>query len=276
LSPDLREHSCAYFIEPLLQHLPAESFEVFLYHDHFREDTVSGRLRARAATWRNFFGRNADAIERLIRADAPDVLIDLAGHAGLNNRLPLLARRLAPVQVNYLGSPNTTGVTSIDYRFTDAIADPVGEADAFATEKLVRFAPTAWCYAPPPGAPPVTPLPCRRVGYVTFGSFNDLSKVTDRMLALWSKILQGVTHSRLRLKGRGLSEEAIRSHLSQRFADVGVAAERVDFLERTADTQQHLALYGDVDIALDTFPYHGTTTTCEALWMGVPVVSHMG
>ena len=164
----------------------------------------------------------------------------------------------------------------MDYRFTDAIADPVGEADALATEKLVRFAPTAWCYAPPPDAPPVTLLPCRKAGYVTFGSFNDLSKITDRTLALWSKILQGVPNSRLRLKGRGLDEGAVRTHLNERLTRAGIAAERVDLLERTADTRQHLALYGETDVALDTVPYHGTTTTCEALWMGVPVVSQAG
>jgi predicted O-linked N-acetylglucosamine transferase (SPINDLY family) len=215
-------------------------------------------------------------VAQAIRADAPDILIDLAGHTGLDNRLPLFARRLAPVQVTYLGYPNTTGVPAMDYRFTDAIADPVGEADALATEKLVRFAPTAWCYAPPPEAPPVTPLPCLKAGYVTFGSFNDLSKITDRALALWSRILQGVPNSRLRLKGRGLGEGAVRTHVNERLTRAGIAAKRVDLLERTADTQQHLALYGEIDVALDTFPYHGTTTTCEALWMGVPVVSQAG
>jgi protein O-GlcNAc transferase len=275
-SPDLRQHSCAYFIEPLLQQLRAAEFEVCLYHDHFREDAVSARLRGRASVWRNFVGQPADAVEQAIRADAPDILIDLAGHTGLDNRLPLFARRLAPVQITYLGYPNTTGVPAMDYRFTDVIADPVGDADAYATEKLIRFAPTAWCYAPPADAPPVTSSPCLINGYVTFGCCNDLSKVTDRTIGFWSRILQGVPNARLRLKGRGLREGPVRVQMYDRLTRAGIDAGRVDLLERTADTRQHLAFYGDVDIALDTFPYHGTTTTCEALWMGVSVVSLVG
>ena len=153
LSPDLREHSCAYFLTPLLQHLDRNQFEVYLYHDHFREDATSARLRALAAVWRNFVGQPHPMVEKTIVQDAPDILIDLAGHTGMTNRLPLFAKRLAPVQITYLGYPNTTGVAAMDYRFTDAIADPEGEADRFATEKLVRFAPTAWVYSPPIDAP---------------------------------------------------------------------------------------------------------------------------
>lgn len=276
LSPDLRTHSCAYFIEPLLRHLDRTGFEVYLYHDHFREDAMSTRLKPLAAVWRNFVGLPGPAVEKAIRADAPDILIDLSGHTGMTNRLPLFARRLAPVQITYLGYPNTTGLPAMDYRLTDALADPVGEADAFATEKLVRFAPTAWAYAPPPDAPePVAP-PCLTRGHVTFGCFNNLAKITDRVLVLWGRVLQAVPDSRLRLKGRGLSEAPMRARYHERFARLGVPADRVDLLERTNETKDHLALYHDVDIALDTFPYHGTTTTCEALWMGVPVISLVG
>ncbi len=276
LSPDFRTHSCAYFIEPLLQHLDDAQFEVYLYHDHFREDEVTARLKPYAAVWRNFVGQPGPAVERAIRADAPDILMDLAGHTGMTNRLPLFAGRLAPVQVTYLGYPNTTGLPAMDYRLTDAQADPVGEADGFATEKLVRFAPTAWTYAPPADAPePVAP-PCVARGQVTFGCFNNLGKITDPVLSLWGRVLHAVPGARLRLKGRGLSEASVRARYHERFARLAVPVERVDLLERTADTKSHLELYHDVDIALDTFPYHGTTTTCEALWMGVPVVSRVG
>jgi protein O-GlcNAc transferase len=276
LSPDLRMHSCAYFLLPLLEHLDRSAFELCLYHDHFREDAVTARLRSLAAVWRNFVGQPESAVEPIIRADAPDILIDLAGHTGMTSRLPLLARRLAPVQVTYLGYPNTTGVPAMDYRFTDAVADPGDEADRLAAEKLVRFAPTAWTYQPPPDAPEAAGLPYATRGHVTFGCFNSPSKITDGMLARWKDLLEAVPGSRLRLKGQGLGEAGPRARYAERFSRVGLPADRVDLIERTPDTRSHLAHYREVDIALDTFPYHGTTTTCEALWMGVPVVSLAG
>ena len=275
LSPDLREHACAYFIEPLLRHLDREQFEIYLYHDHFREDAVSARLKAHAAVWRNFVGQPAAVVEKTIRADNPDILIDLAGHTGLN-RLPLFARRLAPVQATYLGYPDTTGVPAMDCRFTDAVADPVGEADKFATEQLVRLTGSAWTYAPPADAPEVAPAPCLKNEHVTFGCFNNLAKVTDPTLALWGKILREVPDSRLRIKGKGFGDAAVRKQYEERMSRLGLPVDRVDLLERTAEAKDHLALYNEVDVALDTFPYHGTTTTCEALWMGVPVVTLVG
>ena len=275
LSPDFRSHSCAYFIEPLLQHLDREAFEVYLYHDHFREDATSLRLKGHATLWRNFVGQPMAAVAATIHEDAPDILVDLAGHTGLN-RLPLLARRLAPVQVTYLGYPNTTGVEAIDYRLTDAVADPLGEADRFATEQLVRFAPTAWAYLPPADAPEVSPPPSASRGHLTFGCFNNLAKITDGTLRLWARILHAVPNSRLLLKGRGLGDSTVRTRYQERLQRCGIAADRADFRERTPDGHSHLALYAEVDVALDTFPYHGTTTTCEALWMGVPVLSLVG
>jgi predicted O-linked N-acetylglucosamine transferase (SPINDLY family) len=276
LSPDLREHSCAYFLEPLLQHLSREEFELYLYHDHIREDSVSARLGAHATVWRNFVGQSNDAVERTIREDAPDILIDLAGHTGMEVRLPVFARRVAPVQISYLGYPDTTGVPAMDYRFTDGFADPVDETDKFYTEQLVRFAPTAWAYTPPASAPAVSAAPCLKKGYVTFGCFNSLAKVTPAALALWARLLNQVPDSRLCFKGFGLSDESKRADLLAPFLAAGIRAERIIFLERTATTETHLACYHDVDVALDTFPYHGTTTTCEALWMGVPVVTLAG
>lgn len=278
LSPDLRSHSCAYFIEPLLQHLPADRFELYLYHDHFRTDAISRRLKSHATVWRNFVGQPNDQIEPIIRADQPDILIDLAGHTGMISRLPLFARQVAPVQINYLGYPNTTGVPAIRHRFTDAIADPVGEADAYATEQLVRFAPTAWCYRAPDSAPEVAPAPCAAMpdAPVTFGCFNNLGKVSATTLRLWARILAAVAGSRLILKGRGMSDAASCDTWRRQFVATGIDPDRVELLDRTDGTAEHLALYRRVDIALDTFPYHGTTTTCEALWMGCPVVSLRG
>ncbi len=277
LSPDLRSHSCAYFLEPLLRNLDPQQFEILLYHDHFREDAVSERLKGLAHFWRNFVGQPNTAVEEIIRSDQPDILVDLAGHTGMASRMSLYARRVAPVQINYLGYPNTTGVPGMAFRFTDAWADPVGEADALATEKLVRFAPTAWAYQPLAHAPAVA-LPPATTGnpLVTFGCFNAPAKITDRTLRTWSRLLEAVPGSRLLLKGRGLGEEEMRMQLLARIAAAGIAPDRLGLLERTARTEQHLEVYNQVDIALDTFPYQGTTTTCEALWMGRPVVCLAG
>ena len=276
LSPDLRTHSVAFFLEPLLAHLNRDEFELYLYHDHFREDAVSARLRGMAQVWRNFVGQPGESVVAAIRADAPDILVDLAGHTGMTSRLPLFARRLAPVQITYLGYPNTTGLPAMDFRFTDAIADPPGEADRFATEHLVRFAPTAWAYAPPADAPePAVPTGSADGG-VTFGCFNTPAKITDGVLALWARILLSVAGSRLCLKGAGFGDPAVRAQYATRLARLGVNATRLVFLERTPDTRSHLACYREMDIALDTTPYNGTTTTCEALWMGVPVITLRG
>ena len=275
LSPDLRSHSVAYFLEPLLAHLDPARFEIFLYHDHPQVDGMSRRLQARAAQWRHFAGQSHAAVEAAIRADVPDILVDLAGHTGLN-RLPLFARRLAPVQLSYLGYPNTTGLRAMDYRFVDAITDQPGEADAFHTEQLVRFAPTAWSYAPPAEAPDVAEPPCLAGAPVTFGCFNNFSKVNDTTLKAWSQLLATVPGSRLLLKGHGLADPARVASLQARFVACGLDPSRVELLGRTSGLAAHLALYARVDVALDTFPYHGTTTTCEALWMGCPVVTLPG
>lgn len=278
LSPDLRQHSCAYFLEPLLRHLDPTEFDLLLYHDHIREDAVSKRLQARATVWRNLVGRpNAEAAD-VIRADRPDIVIDLAGHTAPVCRLPLFVRGLAPVQLTYLGYPDTTGVPGIHARLTDAVADPEGDADGFATERLLRFAPTAWCYEPPAQAPDVAPPPAAADfgAPITFGCFNHPAKISPTTVAVWAGVLAAVPHSRLVLKGRGLEDEINVAGLRQQFAEHGVTPDRIELLGRTPGTAGHLACYHRVDVALDTFPYHGTTTTCEALWMGRPVVTLCG
>jgi protein O-GlcNAc transferase len=275
LSPDLRNHSVSYFLEPLLRHLNRDDFEVILYHDHFIVDETSERLRATACLWRNFIGLQDAAVEAVILADSPDILIDLAGHTGLN-RMPLIARRLAPVQVGYLGYPNTTGVGAVDYRFVDAISDPMGIAERGHTERLVRFAATAWSYAPPSGSPEPAAPPSTAGAPVTFGCFNNFSKVSDAALGAWSRLLGGFPGSRLRLKSTGLGEEGIAAHARRRLKEAGLDPSRVEIMGHTPAASDHLAFYHGIDVALDTFPYNGTTTTCEALWMGVPVVTLAG
>jgi protein O-GlcNAc transferase len=274
LSPDLRTRPIAPFLEPLMAHLEHSRFEVALYHDHVVHDSTLERLHSHASTWRNFKGLSPDAVEASIRADAPDILVDLAGHAAFS-RLSLFNRRLAPVQISYLGYPNTSGLRAMDYRFVDAVTDPVGEADALHTERLVRFSQTAWSYAPPPGAP----LPGQRRAPgspATFGCFNDFAKVTDEALGAWARILNAVPGSRLRLTVSGLGEAAIARQIRQRLARAGLDASRVELLCPPAGPAERMALYRDVDVALDTHPYNGRTATCEALWMGVPVVTLAG
>jgi protein O-GlcNAc transferase len=271
ISPDLRTHSVAYFLEPLLQHIDRTRFEIILYHDHFVTDATSERLRGQASLWRNFVGKPHTEVAMQISADEPDILVDLAGHTGMN-RLPIFAQRVAPVQISYLGYPNTTGLSAMDYRFTDAIADPPGDSDALHTEKLIRFAPCAWTYQPPPDAPAPVPPPCSQENPFTFGSFNNLSKVNDLTLRLWASVLRAVPGSRLMLKSFGLDPV----HLRARLVKADLDPDRVMFLPPTTTTAEHLACYHRMDVALDTFPYHGTTTTCEALWMGVPVITLRG
>lgn len=272
LSPDLRWHSVAFFLEPLLEHLDSSLFEVVLYHDHPRVDSMSQRLRSHASLWRNFASRPDGFVEETIRADAPDVLVDLAGHSG-QNRVHLFARRLAPVQVTYLGYPNTTGVAEMDYRFTDAIADPEGDADLLSSEGLVRFSPCAWSYNPPPEARAMDPIAPSGAGTVTtFGSFNNAGKLNERTLRLWARVLEAVPGSRLVLKSFGMDQDRLRP----RARSAGIDVARLDLLSAEPTVEAHLASYGRIDIALDPTPYCGTTTTCEALWMGRPVISLSG
>jgi len=273
VSPDLRHHSVAFFLKPLLANLDSSRVQTLLYHCHHSEDTTSATLRKLASKWTNLNGVDDDAAAALIERDAPDILIDLAGHSAMN-RLPLLSKGLAPVQVSYLGYPNTTGAPAITHRMVDELTDPSGEADAFATEKLIRFSPCAWTYEAPADAP--SPAMPDEASPVTFGSFNNFLKVTDDTLAVWSKILARVPNSRLYLKSVNLGDPEVRKNVLDRISTAGIEEDRVDIADFFASTQDHLAAYKRVDVALDTFPYNGTTTTCEALWMGVPVVSLVG
>jgi predicted O-linked N-acetylglucosamine transferase (SPINDLY family) len=275
LSPDLRGHSVAFFLEPALEARDRERFEVVCYADVAAPDAVTARLRGLADEWRDVTGLSDAHVAALVRRDRVDVLVDLAGHTA-HGRPLVFARRPAPVQVSWLGYPDTTGLAAVGHRFTDAVADPPGATEALHTEALVRLAGGAWCYRPPEACPDVAPLPSAERGFVTFGSFNALAKVAPGTVALWSRVLERVPGSRLLLKSTGLGDEGVRSAIAARFARHGIGAERLRLLPWEPSPRHHLELYGEVDVALDTSPYHGTTTTCEALWMGVPVVSLTG
>lgn len=276
LSADFRDHAVAYFLEPILRHHDASRFEVFAYHTGRSEDAVTARLKSLVGHWRRpSVTLQHDELAKLLRADQLDILVELSGHTD-GQRLAAIAGRVAPVQATYLGYPNTTGLPTIDYRITDQLADPPGEADRLHVEKLVRLPGAFLCYAPPTVAS-VAPLPpCQQRGYVTFGSFNNFAKISASSVALWSRILLQVPGSKLTLKHLALRDPGLQRLLHERFSAHGVAPQRVVVMPPRPAHRDHLDTYGEIDVALDTFPYHGTTTTIEALWMGVPVVTLEG
>lgn len=277
ISPDFRRHSVGYFLMPLLEKHDHTKFEIFCFSDVGAPDDVTRQMMALADGWRDISGLGNDEVETVIREVAPDILVDLAGHTGQVIRLPLFARRLAPVQVSWLGYPNTTGLQSMDYRLTDEVADPIERpSDRFCTEKLIRLADGFICYRPPGEAPAVAPLPALTNGYITFGCFNMLPKIQDVMISAWCDILHKTPNSRLILKNHYLRDIPTAQRLSRKFAHYGIKNDQLLLLSSDPDTASHLAHYNQVDIALDTFPYNGTTTTCEALWMGVPVITRYG
>ncbi len=220
----------------------------------------------------NIVSLTDEPVAQMVRADGIDILVDLSGHTG-GNRLLVFARKPAPIQVTYLAYPNTTGMNAIDYRFTDALADPPGMTDHLNAEKLWRLPACNWCFQPPDNAPEIRP---REDGPIAFGCFNAFSKINAKLTAIWSDLLKRVPSSRLLLKSTGAGEASSRQRLTGQFAGHGIPEERIEMLGWTADARTHLELYHRIDVALDTYPYHGTTTTCEALWMGVPVVTMAG
>lgn len=279
LSPDLREHSVAFFAEALLANLDRTQFEVIALPLNRTEDARSARLRTHADTWKPVGPFGDVALVRELRALNLDILLDLAGLTS-GHRAEALARRVAPVQCTLIGYPATTGIPTMDYRIVDAHTDPSGvdsnSSDALASEKLVRLPQCFLCYTPPDEATPVAPPPGAAEHCITFGSFNALKKINDRTLDAWAAAMHAVPCSRLVLKSFGLATPSIRDSLLERFRARGIDPARIETLARVPNPRDHLRLYERVDLALDTFPYHGTTTTCEALWMGVPVISLTG
>jgi protein O-GlcNAc transferase len=275
VSQDFRLHAVWFFFEPLLAHRERAAFEVFCYSNLANPDSITRRLRGLADQWRDVAFMSDDQLELQIRADRIDILIDLAGHTA-GNRLPVFARKPAPVQVTLLGYPNTTGLGAVDYRITDAIADPPGFSDSIHTEKLLRLPRCAWCYRPPLEMLEPNDLPAPAAGKITFGSFNHLSKVSSTTIELWAAVLRRVGGSGLVIKSVNLADEGARRLYHERFVAAGMSPERFELLGPAGSYLEHLQRYHRVDIALDTLPYNGTTTTCEALWMGVPVVTLTG
>jgi protein O-GlcNAc transferase len=271
ISPDFRDHPVGRFMLPLLKSHDHREFEIFCYGDGAAPDEMTAKLQTCADIWRHTAGQtHAD----LIRQDRIDILVDLAGHT-LNNRLLVFAQKPSPVQITYLGYPGTTGLAAMDYRLTDVNADPPGETESFCTEELIRLPRTAWCFSALDENPAIADPPAVRAGHVTFGSFNNLAKLNPPLLQLWAKILQSIPNSRLLLKAKALNSKSVQDRLRESASTAGIPADRLDLCGWLSPVD-HLARYSRIDIALDTYPYHGTTTTCEALWMGVPVITLAG
>jgi predicted O-linked N-acetylglucosamine transferase (SPINDLY family) len=275
VSPDFRAHSVSHFIAPVLAAHDHAHYEVFCYSNLTRADATTERLRGLTDHWRDIAHLNDAEVTTLIGKDGIDILVDLAGHTA-NNRLLVFARKPAPVQVTYLGYPDTTGLAVIDYRLTDALADPPGTSERFHTEALIRLPRGFLTYQPPLEGPEINTLPALASGHITFGSFNNAAKLNETVIALWAQILSVLPRARLILKAAQLGDATTAERFRARFAEHGITPARVQTLGAYAAEHDHLKAYHGIDIALDPFPYNGTTTTCEALWMGVPVITLAG
>jgi len=272
VSPDFRNHPVASFFEGLLSHHDKNQIETFCYSCNTHSDDTTKRLRNTTDHWRSLIRQSDQHAAELIYKDNIDILVDLAGHTS-HNRLPVFAYRPAPIQISYLGYPNTTGLAAIDYRLTDNWADPEGMTDDYYTEQLIRLPQGFLCFTPPDDAPSATKIAASNKPHTTFGSFNNFTKLTDKTVQVWAEIIKSLPESQLILKTAAFSDPASKKHCLTLFAKAGIAAERLELIAWCPSRADHLALYNRIDIALDTFPYNGTTTTCEALWMGVPVIT---
>lgn len=272
VSADFRQHPVGYFFESVLSAHDRTRFEVFCYSNGEGADDVTARIRSASDHWRSIRHGSDEAVAELIRSDAIDILVDLSGHTGWN-RLLVFARKPAPVQATWLGYIDTTGVRAIDYIIGDSVVCPEGDEGLYV-EEVVRLPGDFLCYTPRYTVD-VAPPPALSRGYPTFGCFNNLAKVTPDVVALWAQVLRALPDARICLKAYALDDPEIRDHVARAFVVQGIAAERVRLLGRSSHAD-YLAAYAEVDVALDPFPYNGGTTTIEALWMGVPVVSLLG
>lgn len=273
VSPDLGFHPVGHFLLPVLQEHDRNGFQVFCYSDRLVEDELTARLRGCAAVWRRTVGLDDEALAQVIRSDGIDILVDLSGHAG-GNRLATFALRPAPIQVSWMGYVGGTGLRAMDFTVLDHATAPVG-SDWRASERILRMPGTFLCYKAPDFAPQVAPPPSARNGFVTFGSFNRPVKTNPVVLRTWSGLLAAVPGSRLVIKSATYRDEEVCRTLLAEFSRNGVDPARIEIRAGSSHADM-LAEYGDIDVALDTFPFTGGITSCEALWMGVPVVTLIG
>ncbi|MBP3819598.1 MAG: hypothetical protein J6H31_14995 [Butyrivibrio sp.] len=271
ISADLCRHPVAQFIHPLLFDFDRKNFQIYVYQANKHSDDITDKLRTCPAYWKQVAGMDIGKVAQLIRDDEIDILFDLGGHTK-NNMLPVFAYRPAKIHISGIGYFNSTGIYECDGFLSDVYCAPMTESPYF-TEKLLRLSQTHFCYQPYNSFPEIVSPPLLKRGYITFGSFNNFTKVNDDVLSLWHEILRQVPEARLLLKHRLMGTEAGRKCIGERLLKYGLPIERIEMRGLSTD---YLAEYGDMDIALDTFPYPGGLTTCEALFMGVPVVTLIG
>ncbi len=275
VSGDFHRHSVMYFLQAILKYHDNTQFEIYCYHSGTKIDEISHWIQNTVQHWITCAYLSDEALATQIREDNIDILVDLAGHTA-HNRLLMFARKPASVQISYLGYPNTTSLETMDYRIVDNYVDPKGQTEQFSSETLLRMPHSYFCYTPPENSPEVNELPALQNNYLTFGSFNNYAKLSEVTIQLWCQVLQAVPHSKLLIKARSLTDETVQTTLKSRFTAAGIDSERLILLGSIPKTQDHLQMYHQMDIGLDTYPYHGVTTTCEALWMGIPVVTLLG
>ncbi|OXH86088.1 glycosyltransferase, partial [Burkholderia multivorans] len=272
VSGDLFNHAVASYAVPVIEHLAADTgIAMHFYHNHVEEDQTSERFKACAAGWRNVAGMSDHAFLERVRSDRIDIMIDLSGHTG-RNRLVALAQRAAPVQASWIGYPATTGLASIDYYLTDRFVAPHGLFDDQFVEQIVRL-PAIAPFMPPPHCPPVNALPALHNGYTTYGSFNRLNKLSPQVIAVWARVLHADPTARMALGAIGNAGD--QRTLTEWFAAAGIDASRLTFHPRS-NIPVYMQQHHGVDLCLDAFPYTGSTTTLNALWMGVPTVTIPG
>lgn len=273
VSPDLRRHPVSYFFASMLEHRDREKWEVVCYSDVANPDAMTARIEAASDLWRSIKGLSDAEAAAVVARDEVDILFDLVGHTG-EHRLLMFARKPAAIQATWIGYFDTTGMDAMDY----LIADPIcitPEADRYYVERVIRLRDGFLCYDPPEEAPEVGPLPARTNGYVTFGTANQISKFMPAVIDTWAELLRRAPTFRLRIKTKALLDQETRQRYADLFVSRGIDPSRIDLLP-PGSQQEILAFYNTLDIALDTFPCAGGTTTCEALWMGVPVVTFLG
>ncbi len=273
VSPDFCQHPVGYFLIRGLENLDRQQAEIFCYNDRLPKDSMTARFQAASSHWRDVFGQSDDQLAAQIRDDRIDILFDLAGHTA-RNRILMFTRKPAPLQISWIGYEGTTGIAAIDYLLADRYMVPDG-AESNYCESVLRLPDCYLSYDPSTEAPQVAALPALTSGRVTFGSFNNLAKVSPAVVAIWAKILRQVGGSRLMLKYRGMEDASLSRRYRELFAAEGIAPEQL-ILEGWSPLGEMLAAHGRIDIALDPFPFAGGVTTCNALWMGVPVVTWPG
>ena len=273
LSPDFRRHPVGYFLIQVLEHLDRKECDPVCYCDRKTHDELTARFVSAASTWNVVVGQSNERLAQQIRADRIDILFDMAGHTA-HARPLVFARKPAPIQIGWIGYEGTTGLEATDYLLADRYVIPP-ESEPYYQERVLRMPGGYVCYDPPAAAPSVGPLPALAHGYVTFCSFNNLAKITPEVVATWAKILRRMPKSRLLMMYRGLGDEDVAARYRALFADAGVAAPQLELRPPTSFAE-YLATYQQVDVALDPFPFTGGATTCESLWMGVPVITCPG